>query len=664
MKADKDSLANFLRSADTIFQIPVFQRNYEWTKEQCVRLFKDLEMTAHREPAYFDHFMGTIVYMEDTDDNLDQINRIVDGQQRLITVSLLLKALSDADTAMKSKIYNQFLIDNTLSSNNHMKLKPVKQDYDAYHAVINPAFKTGTASKIFDNYHLFQKLIADSELEPIALIKAFSHFSIVKIALSADAPDEDPQLIFESLNSTGLALSASDLIRNLLLMNLPINKQEQYYLQYWKTIEDSMPESTMKDFFYAYTTLKKHEFASRKNTYSIYKDYFLSNKLSSEDALKDLAKFAKYYMRVLKHNTNDHDFNESLKHISIVNNKTPLPYILLLLDWVHTGKIEQSQANELVKLLENFLIRAKLANLSSANITMIIARLLKNNDKTIDYKTKMLSNMEDKFPTNKAVSDGLLLADFKTPQQREFGRMLLKLVDDYQFKDGTPEPAIDYVMPLNPNAHWQLDVKNAINISERYGKLLGNLALIPDSLKIKNHTFKQKQNNYKQSEFSTTEALAHVNGKWDQDAIIRRTKMLGQALLDKYPMLKFKPIDRADISGTYMLNQDVNVTGTQPTTFTIDYHDYSIKSWKSALKVLLDYIWENDSRDFRILRQDRLIKDKLFATKRSPLLLENGRTVESNFSATDIMALIKYIANILNMTNEISYTIMLRQRND
>lgn len=659
MKADKDSLSDFLRTADTIFAIPVFQRNYEWSTKQCLRLFKDLERVAEHEPAYIDHFLGTIVYTEDTDDNLDHIYRIIDGQQRIITVSLLLKALADSDDAMKGKIYSQFLVDQNLSSNNKMKLKPVTQDYGAYHAIIDPKFTYNGNSKIFENYRLFKNLIEDSKYSPSQLVRAFSHLSMVKIVLSVDAPDENPQVIFESLNSTGVALNPSDLVRNLLLMNLNIDKQEKFYKQYWKPIEDSMPETTITDFLYRYMVLKNQAFFSKNQAYSEYKDFFLNSSMSSEDALKDFYKYAQYYIEMLNADSGDKTFDKHLSHINAVGNKIFYPYIMLIMSWLEDGEIEQDQANELMALIENLMFRSKLTKVTGSTLRNLVSRLVKDNDSSMDYKKKFMQDVEDRFPIDKTVSDSMMLYDF-SGQQRAFAKVLLEAVDEGYKENKSVEPDVDFIMPLKPTNDWQVDVKNATNIANRYGQLLGNIALVSDDFKMKKHVFSQKQNVYRLSKYQTTKDLAEEASKWDQNSITRRTKTLAQMILKAYPMPKFKEVDRENISGEYLLNQEIDVTGTRPTTLTINYYDYPVDSWGTLLKTLIDYVWNNDSRDFRILYRDPILNKKIFKNKKQPIKLANGHTINGSFSGSDAIALVKYIAKILNMTNDISYVIKKR----
>ncbi|MEB3364738.1 DUF262 domain-containing protein [Lactobacillus sp. R2/2] len=200
MKADSIHLFDFLGSGKTIFEIPVFQRNYEWDKDQCEQLFKDLTIAAQNNT---DHFIGAIVYVTETGSKMSHIYRIIDGQQRLTSFTLLLKALSDADEQDRAEIEEEYLTNKYLNDNNHLKLKPVEHDYEAFDSVMNNMTEFNKPSKVVDNYRLFQNLIKNSDLSSSELYEAMNHFNMVYIELSSDSKEENPQVIFESLNSTG-----------------------------------------------------------------------------------------------------------------------------------------------------------------------------------------------------------------------------------------------------------------------------------------------------------------------------------------------------------------------------------------------------------------------------------------------------------------------------
>ncbi|MCE6034018.1 MULTISPECIES: DUF262 domain-containing protein [Lactobacillaceae] len=161
MKADSIHLFDFLGNGKTIFEIPVFQRNYEWDREQCQQLFKDLTVAAQTNT---DHFIGAIVYVTETGNKMSHIYRIIDGQQRLTSLTLLLKALSVADEHDQAEIEEEYLTNKYMDDNNHLKLKPVEHDYEAFYSVMN-RLDFDKPSKVIDNYRLFQKLIKSSDID-------------------------------------------------------------------------------------------------------------------------------------------------------------------------------------------------------------------------------------------------------------------------------------------------------------------------------------------------------------------------------------------------------------------------------------------------------------------------------------------------------------------
>lgn len=326
MKADSIHLFDFLGNGKTIFEIPVFQRNYEWDREQCKQLFKDLTVAAQTNT---DHFIGAIVYVTETGNKMSHIYRIIDGQQRITSLTLLLKALSAADEHDQAEIEEEYLTNKYLDDNNHLKLKPVEHDYEAFYSVMN-RLDFDKPSKVIDNYRLFQKLIKSSDIDSSKLYEAMNHFNMVYIELSSDPNEENPQVIFESLNSTGVSLSPSDLVRNFLLMRLDSQQQTKLYKNYWVKIERMFATKTFAEFIRHYLVVKTHTSVKKNGVYSSYKDYFISNGLSSEQALADLFKFASYYDQILNHKSADDLFNKILEHINVMDSKVVFPYLMLL----------------------------------------------------------------------------------------------------------------------------------------------------------------------------------------------------------------------------------------------------------------------------------------------------------------------------------------------
>lgn len=217
MKADNVALLEFIGASKRTFYIPVYQRNYDWKKVQCLTLFRDIEAIATSENRS-SHFMGTIVYVEGESNATFRAFTVIDGQQRLTTIMILLKAIVDSidDEDLKEDIFESYLINRRCPESLRIKLKPMKEDARNFQRLIDNQINDMEETQIFNNYKLFMELLRESSLSPEQIYAGVQKLEIVYIELNEQK--ENPQLIFESLNSTGLDLTQADLIRNYLLM--------------------------------------------------------------------------------------------------------------------------------------------------------------------------------------------------------------------------------------------------------------------------------------------------------------------------------------------------------------------------------------------------------------------------------------------------------------
>lgn len=653
MKADKSSLTDFLRQYNTIFDIPVYQRNYEWTETQCKQYFNDVVDVVNMSDLH--HFFGTFVFVDEGSDALKHKFLIIDGQQRLITVSLFLRALMAVDSGISTSIQKQYLRNLDLKENNSMKIKPIARDYKAYQSVITHDIAYNESSKIIENYNLFLKLIKDSGAQPVELFNALSKFDVVLISLDGHSTDENPQVVFESLNSTGLSLTQSDLTRNLLLMGADASDQDRLYKQYWAKIEDSMPEKMLNNFLYYYLVLKMGNNVIKKKLYQNYKRFYYMNNLQPESALKDLYLYSLFYSRIVYHNTNDFNFNTSLEHITVVNPDIASPFALLLVSMVHSKKMTQKQANKLLAYVENFLLRAEIIGIRANSLASTITTLCRVIASSKDFEQDLLLTLQPKFPTDTQVQSAFLLFEC-SGHRRASAEMLLSVLDKYKTTN-TTDLSSDYIFPLKPNDEWRARVHDAIGIAHRYGKLIGNMALGSVNKKMSNSVFSIKKKYYAKSDYTLTRNLVQFQS-WGEGEIIARTKELAKSFVDTYKYPAFKDVKKQSLSGsTFMLNQFVNVTGLHIKSVTINDEEHSVSSWTDMLKQVLNYIWTTNSHDFKLLMKDSTLKSKLFTTKRAPLMLINGHTVEGNYSAADILGIITRVAHLLNMDNDIIYTV-------
>lgn len=658
MKADSIHLFYFLGSEKTIFEIPVFQRNYEWNKGQCKQLFKDLTIAAQNDT---DHFIGTIVYITETGNKMSRIYRIIDGQQRLISLTLLLKALSDADEQDQDEIEEKYLTNNNLLDNNHLKLKPVDHDYEAFSSVMNGMVNVDRPSKVIDNYHLFQKLINNSAIKIFKLYKAMNHFNMVYIELNNNPNEENPQVIFESLNSTGVSLSSSDLVRNFLLMNLNSQQQSELYKKYWVKIEQMFATKTFAEFIRHYLIVKTHVSVRKNDVYGSYKDYFISEGLNSEESLADLLKFANYYDQILNHKTKDTEFNKVLEHINVMDSKVVFPYLMLLMDLVNSDQIQRKEANESASILENYLFRLKVCQLPSNGLNNIVVGLCDLSKAQGNLKPRLLRLLRANFPDDHKLADSLMERDIYH-KGNHLAKLVLVILEEHRTKETIDfdNAQVEHILPQRLNAEWrsQLDNDNADEVKEQYGNKLGNLTLTKYNQEMSNNIYNEKKDFYRNSNVSLTREIAKNYDHWDREAIKDRTAKLAQELIQIFPMPDIKEVSEREITGEYTIDQTVNVTGTKPILITISEKEYPVKSWRQMLITFLNDIWNKDSHNYELIKENAQLGQTLFNKNlRNPAKLENGINIETNFSASNIVDIIAKISKICDITDQVSYTV-------
>ena len=294
MKGDAQPLIKFFDGSDKRFIIPLYQRNYDWKEENCEQLFQDL-LKLHKSDRT-NHFFGSIVssIQQGKEDRY-----IIDGQQRITTVSLLLIAMVNAckagaikvsDNKLSEKILKRYLVDEYQEDERKVKLKPIKKDMQAFDALLYKSKDQYIKeSNVTRNYDFFYDSIVRSNLTVDELFETIKKLEVINIRLDEN---DDPQLIFESLNSTGLDLSEADKIRNYLLMSLNPSEQDDLYNRFWNPIEEFTkydPSSFVRD----YLTMKQGKIGRIDKIYFIFKEYAENQKCNRAELLEDMYHYAK-----------------------------------------------------------------------------------------------------------------------------------------------------------------------------------------------------------------------------------------------------------------------------------------------------------------------------------------------------------------------------------
>lgn len=655
VKADSIHLFDFLENGKTIFEIPVFQRNYEWDEQQCSQLFKDLTIAAEDDQ---DHFIGAIVYVAETGRKLSHIYRIIDGQQRLMSLMLLLKSLADVNDQVRAEIQEQYLTNKYLEENNHLKLKPVAHDMEAFEAVMNDRLdQYNEPSKVVKNYQYFKKRIQQSEFSSTELYEALNHFNMVYIELTNDVQDENPQVIFESLNSTGVSLSASDLVRNFLLMKLDSDKQSRLYQEYWVKMERIFTTNTFADFIRFYLTMKMHKMINRAKIYPLYKEFYHGQGLDSEDALADLYRFAIFYDQLIHAETGIQELNPILRHINAMDSRVVYPYFFMMLEMTSTGEVSQDDVIEVAQIMESYLFRLKVCQLPTNGLNRMVIALCDKAKAVGDYRARLVSLLNASFPDDKKFADSLMNVNLYS-LRNNLAKLALVVLEESRTKETIDfdDAQVEHIMPQRLNNDWRIELPNANRINEEMGGVIGNLTLTKYNQEMGNKVYSEKKEVYQTSNVSLTREIAAEYPTWNKESIVKRTEQLAQELISIFP----RPVDTLqveDISGEHTITESIDITGKKPTRLTVSDEDIPLDSWRKMLISFMEYIWQLDSRNYEKIKGDSSLNKMLFASQRVPEILDNGTSIETNFSANVVLALISKIAEICDIADEVSYTI-------
>ena len=288
MKGSETKLVAYMQGSDKRFVIPVYQRNYDWKTENCKQLYNDLVKVVRKGRK--SHFFGSIVSVHN-DGEFNEL-LVIDGQQRLTTISLLLLAmynlmkqgiLTPSKGNLAEKIYKTYLIDEWQEDETRIKLKPVKNDREAFRRLFDEESGYIPDSNLTINYNYFYSRLRKEEVTLDELYDAITKLEIINIILNQE---DNPQLIFESLNSTGVALSEGDKIRNFILMGQPPKQQNDFYEKYWNKIE-IYTSYNVSGFIRDYLSIKQQIIPAMNNVYFTFKAFVEDRALEIEQLLQE-----------------------------------------------------------------------------------------------------------------------------------------------------------------------------------------------------------------------------------------------------------------------------------------------------------------------------------------------------------------------------------------
>lgn len=526
------------------FTIPVYQRPYSWEISQCEKLWNDI---VHMQKTNrIGHFVGSIVNIaEQAMPTGVQKFMIIDGQQRMTTLTLLLIALRDygyenqEDTTINPHSINGVCIQNDYASGeDKYKMLLTQKDKDILIKLIDRApIDESKRSKLLDNYNFFVDKIKSKKIEPFAILEGIGKLQIVNITL--DRAQDDPQLIFESLNSTGMDLSKSDLIRNYILMGLSPEQQDSIYNNYWFPMENLFDYSKqtwlMDKFFKHYLTFKYGKIPVESKIYEEFKNYYWDKSYEAIlNVSKELYKCAKYYTNIYYSNSGDMELDCVFKDIKSLNMDVASPFLIKVYYDYDNGVISKKEFIEIFRLCENYVFRRAICEIptNSLNKTFNVAvRNININNYINSVKAFfiMLDNYK-RLPSNEEFVKELKIRDIYNMRIRNY---ILSKLENHNNKSPIiiENFTVEHIMPQNTNLNesWKNDLgKNYKDIQKQYIHTIGNLTLTAYNSEMSDKSFEDKLNmtgGFKESALRLNSYVVKQD-KWNKDTIEERANEL------------------------------------------------------------------------------------------------------------------------------------------
>lgn len=621
MKVSSKSITDFLDGKNRSFLIPVYQRNYDWNnKEQCQILWDDLcyIVTHSKKP----HFFGSIVSVIDENSG-DYI--IIDGQQRITTISLLMLAIAHRLQEFNSvvdktdnAVISQKLpdVEEVLSlcidykKQNKLKLKLLRGDMDAYQCLVDKT-KCPQLDKthIIQNYKFFYNLLNLDNIYEI--YEATQQLVVVDIMLGKD--DDNPQQVFESLNSKGLGLSTADKIRNFILIDLPYDKQEELYSKYWEPMEKNAgtsPDDTT-NFIWTFLSYKTNKKVLSNDIYNQFK-FYKTNDMTEEEILEDLFNMSEIYYKIQTQSYESAAINDRLA--SLLNNitKVTVPLFLDVFDKYEKNLLSEKDVVEIIDVIEAYFVRRTVCSLKPAGTARFFLMNKKINsllDKYINASYadvfKYLVYTEQggcRFPNNDEVLTALTKSDVYSNDKKGCKFILSKLEKAHNPKEyvQTSDLTVEHIMPQTLNNDWRIALgDNADTIHTTYLHTLGNLTLTGYNSEYSNRAFLYKKTISKGFDESPLYLNSFMKNTdtWSEKEIVERGNTLAALFITTWPIRKpqqtytfSKDVETISLDNTEIEEQ---IVGKKPRLFYLSNLDKEIEvvSWKDLYAQIVNVLY-------------------------------------------------------------------------
>ena len=663
MKANRMWLfSDVIEKNKRVFRVPVYQRNYDWTNIQCEKLFLDI-LEANKKNCQ--HFIGTVVYIDDVNggSGLNEV-LIIDGQQRITTIYILLKALYNASKGVSVHIESEIeevMFNRHCDETYKIKLKPVKTDNEQLMYMIKDRIELmDRSSNVYKNYITFKKLIDEKlklGLEINDILNGVKKLEVVEIILDKSQGDE-PQKIFESINSTGLDLSLADLVRNYLLMD-NIN-QEDLYEEYWLEIEKNVGYKNLGDFLINYLNSQISKSVNEKNAYHLFKNHCIEKNFSSDDILKSLKRTSKYYGAFIGENKcYGAELTKYLSAFNTIKQTTILPLLFKIFNDYEDNRINEETLSKVLNYLLTYLVR-----ITACEINKNLSKFMKSMyDRVIDgnynnYYERFVIFLNDlrandRMPTDKEFREALIS---KPLYKKNICKYLLSVIENSTKEHiDVSNLTIEHILPQKENAAvWRKEMgEDYDSVYDLYLHTLGNLTITGHNSELGTKAFNDKKKIIKDNSKANilNKDVLSVD-RWNKSAILNRANNLIDILLEEFKYVEIHSDKNIKNELGFDLNSDTDFSNTKPTAFSFDGEFIKVNNWVDLLTKFIGIAYDLDTvlfndlakMNYSIPNATRIYISNDNRKLRKPKEIENsGIYFEANLSSNRVLSFIKVL---------------------
>jgi uncharacterized protein with ParB-like and HNH nuclease domain len=678
MKADSLKISKvFSGGGDVHYVLPHFQREYAWEKENWQTLLNDVfglydAYTPEKEP---EHFMGALVVIQDgTRNGVVPVFKLVDGQQRLITISLMLSALGKVTEETHPPLHKRIrrLLTNPDESGQlFFKLLPTIKygDRDAYMALLRGEdFPTNIDSKIPESYNYFLKefetRIKHSKTDPERLFFVLAN-SLQVVFIDLDQ-GERPYEIFESLNAKGKPLSQADLVRNYIAMKLPEKRQGEIFEKYWSKIENLLQEKRtvgrsrlgeLTAFLRHYLALRNGALPNEEHVYERFRDRIekeFSSPAEFEQEIATLKNFAEFYDRLLRpeHETEER-IRTALKRLNILEISTAYPFLLAIYEVYAQNKLTKEDFIEALDILENYIVRRYLTSEPTNYLNKMFPTLWReiNPTRLVESLRKII--ITKNYPSDHRVRREILTEQIydKRSQTRDKITLIFETINrhisvkahsgGYTVLDNNA--TIEHIMPQTLNDEWKKHLgSHWEQIYSDYLHTLGNLTLVTQewNSSLSNGSFTKKKSTLSKHALRlNSDYFNREIGKWNDEAIRTRADYLINIILENWQELGSPPVVQKS-------------SGTKPQALTIMGQSFVVNSWRDVAFFTAQTVSELvDDFEIKIASQMPAYFDRL-QFQSACRQLPNGWWIYMNLSAASVKALCRNLITLADVSED------------